>query len=70
MMHERDCLVAESRYHNLCSLCEEPTECIMHDKYWGYLGPLLCLTEGVGDVAWARLDNIKFIFYVSTLLAV
>lgn len=33
--------------------------CSQHDKYWGRKGSLLCLTDGSGDVSWARLDDVK-----------
>lgn len=31
----------------------------MQDKYWGRRGPLYCLTDGVGDISWARLDDVQ-----------
>lgn len=37
----------------------------MHDKYWGRMGPLYCLTSGDGQVAWARLDDVESHFGVS-----
>lgn len=36
-----------------------PSSCSLNDKYWGRRGPLYCLTDGVGDVAWARLDDTR-----------
>lgn len=31
----------------------------MNDKYFGRVGTLYCLTDGAGDVAWARLPDIQ-----------
>ncbi|KAK5650025.1 hypothetical protein RI129_001054 [Pyrocoelia pectoralis] len=47
------------KYPNLCGLCNSPTVCSTDDKYWGRRGPLLCLTDGVGDITWARLDDVR-----------
>lgn len=49
----------EEKYPNLCSLCDEPTKCSTQDKYWGRRGSLLCLTDGAGDISWARLEDVK-----------
>ncbi|XP_021919333.1 transferrin-like isoform X2 [Zootermopsis nevadensis] len=46
-------------YSNLCKLCGNPSECSVFDKYWGAVGTLYCLTDGAGDVAWARLPDIE-----------
>ena len=34
----------------------------MNDKYFGRVGTLYCLTDGAGDVAWARLPDIQYHF--------
>jgi hypothetical protein len=34
----------------------------MNDKYFGRVGTLYCLTDGAGDVAWARLPDIEYHF--------
>lgn len=34
-----------------------PRNCGVSDKYWGRRGPLYCLTDGIGDIGWARLDD-------------
>ncbi|XP_031358132.1 transferrin-like, partial [Photinus pyralis] len=47
------------KYPNLCGLCNSPGVCSTDDKYWGRSGPLLCLTDGVGDITWARLDDVR-----------
>lgn len=33
--------------------------CSKNDKYWGRRGPLFCLTDGAGDITWARLDDVQ-----------
>lgn len=50
------------KYPNLCNLCDSPSTCSMNDKYWGRRGPLLCLTDGAGDISWARLDDVRIHF--------
>jgi hypothetical protein len=40
-------------------LCGNPSECSANDKYWGPVGTLYCLTDGAGDVTWARLPDIE-----------
>ncbi|KAF4517008.1 hypothetical protein B566_EDAN009681 [Ephemera danica] len=52
----------KSRYSSLCAICDTPRDCSSLDKYWGRNGPLVCLTDGAGDVLWARLDHIKLHF--------
>ncbi|XP_066599657.1 transferrin isoform X2 [Prorops nasuta] len=49
----------KSKYGNLCALCDNPLGCYSNDKYYGPEGAIMCLTDGVGDVAWARLDLAK-----------
>lgn len=48
---------AEAHYRNLCALCDNPNGCYSDDKYHGPEGSLLCLTDNVGDIAWAKLDD-------------
>ncbi|PNF38438.1 hypothetical protein B7P43_G04014 [Cryptotermes secundus] len=52
-------------YSNLCKLCDNPMDCSMNDKYWGPVGALYCLTDGAGDVAWARLLDIEYHFGIN-----
>ncbi|XP_065170841.1 transferrin [Atheta coriaria] len=52
-------------YPNLCELCDHPARCNTNDKYWGRRGPLFCLTDGVGDISWARLDDVKIHFGIT-----
>ncbi|XP_074025807.1 transferrin 3 [Leptinotarsa decemlineata] len=49
----------KEKYPQLCELCGSPGRCTTHDKYWGRRGSLLCLTDGAGDISWARLDDVK-----------
>lgn len=56
---------AESKYRNLCAACEKPTSCYNTDKYYGREGALLCLTDGIGDVAWVRLGDARVHFKVT-----
>lgn len=57
---------AESRYRNLCAACERPASCYNTDKYYGREGALLCLTDGMGDVAWVRLRDARVHFKVTS----
>lgn len=57
--------VIEQKYPLLCEMCYNPGSCSKSDKYWGRVGPLMCLTGGRGDVAWVRLDDVKGHFGVS-----
>lgn len=59
-------LFLERKYPNLCSLCGLPSKCSTQDKYWGRRGPLYCLTDGIGDVSWARLDDVRSHFGLSS----
>lgn len=43
----------------MCALCGDSDICSKQDKYWGRQGSLFCLTDGAGDVVWARLDDIQ-----------
>ncbi|XP_020278955.1 transferrin [Pseudomyrmex gracilis] len=52
----------KATYKNLCDACNNPAGCYMTDKYYGRQGALLCLTDNVGDVVWARLDDAKVHF--------
>ncbi|XP_060523755.1 transferrin [Cylas formicarius] len=49
----------KQKYPNLCRLCDNPARCSKQDKYWGRRGSLLCLTDGAGDISWARLDDVR-----------
>ncbi|KAL1508850.1 hypothetical protein ABEB36_003680 [Hypothenemus hampei] len=49
----------KQKYSNLCELCGDPNKCSTHDKYWGRRGSLLCLTDGAGDISWARLEDVR-----------
>ncbi|KAJ8982997.1 hypothetical protein NQ317_014292, partial [Molorchus minor] len=52
-------LQLKRKYSHLCELCGTPSKCSTNDEYWGRRGSLLCLTDGAGDVSWARLDDIE-----------
>ncbi|KAJ8921781.1 hypothetical protein NQ315_008407, partial [Exocentrus adspersus] len=52
----------KQKYPNLCELCSNPSKCSINDEYWGRVGSLLCLTDGAGDIAWARLDDAEVHF--------
>ncbi|XP_046385110.1 transferrin isoform X2 [Ischnura elegans] len=52
----------KSKYSNLCRLCDLPQQCGSMDKYWGPEGSLTCLSDEVGDVAWAQLSHVLFHF--------
>ncbi|XP_018392136.1 PREDICTED: transferrin [Cyphomyrmex costatus] len=52
----------KSKYRNLCAACEKPASCYNTDKYYGREGALLCLTDGMGDVAWVRLGDARVHF--------
>lgn len=58
-------MFSEQKYSNLCALCGAPGRCSKNDKYWGRRGPLYCLSDGIGDVAWVRLDDAQLHFGVS-----
>lgn len=53
-----DTLLKE-KYQHLCDLCGDPSSCSRSDKYWGRKGSLLCLTDGIGEISWARLDDVQ-----------
>ncbi|KAF5299510.1 hypothetical protein FQR65_LT01093 [Abscondita terminalis] len=55
----------KSKYPNLCGLCHSPHLCSTDDKHWGRRGSLLCLTDGVGDITWARLDDVRSHFGIT-----
>lgn len=46
-------------------MCDTPNTCSKDDKYWGRLGPLICLTDGAGDIGWARLNDVRSYFSVT-----
>lgn len=56
----------EKKYGNLCSRCKNSLKCSKDDKFYGKEGVLLCLTEGGGDIAWARLNFVRSHFKVLT----
>lgn len=56
--------LVESKYRNLCSLCDNSASCYVDDKYYGRDGAILCLTDNVGDIAWVRLDDVLQYFKV------
>ncbi|XP_055920328.1 transferrin [Eupeodes corollae] len=61
--------ILKRKYPSLCQLCYDPYRCSVGDKHWGRRGVLYCLTSGGGDVAWARLDDVKSHFGFSGLQA-
>ncbi|XP_039287387.1 transferrin [Nilaparvata lugens] len=56
----------KSKYGSMCQTCDEPDKCTFRDKYWGRKGVLNCLSDCMGDVAWARLDDLLNHFKVSS----
>ncbi|KAH0952965.1 hypothetical protein HN011_010853 [Eciton burchellii] len=54
--------ILKSKYRNLCAACNNPASCYNSDKYYGWEGAALCLTDDVGDVAWIRLDQAQLHF--------
>ncbi|KAH8336914.1 hypothetical protein KR059_008377 [Drosophila kikkawai] len=61
--------ILKSRYPSLCEMCYDPTSCDQTDKHWGRRGALYCLTSGGGNVAWARLDDVRSHFGFSGISA-
>ncbi|XP_053668135.1 transferrin-like [Anopheles marshallii] len=59
----------KKKYPSLCQLCYNSYQCAIGDKHWGRRGPLYCLTSGAGEVAWARLDDVRSHFGFSGLVA-
>ncbi|KAL0269817.1 UNVERIFIED_CONTAM: hypothetical protein PYX00_007426 [Menopon gallinae] len=51
----------KNEYSKLCSICEMG-DCGNSEKYRGSAGSLMCLTDGVGEVLWARYDDVKTYF--------
>lgn len=49
------------KYSNMCSLCDNQ-DCRQGDKYSGSGGSMLCLTDGVGDVVWAKYSDVRIHF--------
>jgi hypothetical protein len=41
-------------------------DCSVNDKYWGPVGSLYCLTDGAGDVVWAKLPDIEYHFGINS----
>lgn len=56
--------ILKNKYKSLCAACANPN-CEMQDKYWGPIGNLQCMSDGVGDVMWGDLDDVKTYFGVS-----
>ncbi|XP_037914249.1 transferrin [Hermetia illucens] len=61
--------ILKNRYPSLCELCYDSYRCGVGDKHWGRRGALYCLTTGGGEVAWARLDDVRSHFGFSGLIA-
>lgn len=59
-----DLQLLEQKYPSLCEICYNPWQCGINDKHWGRRGPLNCLTAGVGEIAWTRLDDVRSHFGV------
>uniref|UniRef100_A0A1B0BXC0 Transferrin n=1 Tax=Glossina palpalis gambiensis TaxID=67801 RepID=A0A1B0BXC0_9MUSC len=59
----------KDRYPSLCQMCYDSYRCDIGDKHWGRRGALYCLTSGGGNVAWARLDDVKSHFGLTGLTA-
>ncbi|XP_005185368.1 transferrin [Musca domestica] len=57
----------KSRYPSLCQMCYDSYRCDVGDKHWGRRGALYCLTSGGGNVAWARLDDVRSHFGLTGL---
>jgi hypothetical protein len=57
-------LFTETRYSNLCALCEHPEVCNYPDIYSGYEGALRCLAENGGQIAWTKVYYVKKYFGV------
>lgn len=58
-------LILESRYSNLCALCEHPEICDYPDNFSGYDGALRCLAHNGGQIAWTKVIYVKKFFGVS-----
>ncbi|XP_037941727.1 transferrin-like, partial [Teleopsis dalmanni] len=61
--------ILKDRYSTLCQMCYDPYRCGIGDKHWGRRGALYCLTSGGGNVAWARLDDVRSHFGLTSLPA-
>ncbi|XP_055389926.1 transferrin-like [Condylostylus longicornis] len=55
----------KKKYPNLCQLCENPIECDENDKYANYKGPIECLINGEGDVAFTKKSEIHKYFGIT-----
>ncbi|KAK7583899.1 hypothetical protein V9T40_004862 [Parthenolecanium corni] len=55
----------KSKYNRLCANCQIQATCSRNDVYWGQQGPLNCLSDCSGDVAWVRLQDVQFYFRTS-----
>ncbi|XP_046625410.1 transferrin isoform X2 [Neodiprion virginianus] len=52
----------KSRYRNLCAICDNPAGCYSDDKYHGRIGAVMCLADGIGDIAWVRIADAQEYF--------
>lgn len=59
-------LFIETKYSNLCALCEHPDVCDYPDLFSGYDGALRCLAHNGGQVAWTKVIFVKKFFGVSS----
>ena len=50
--------ILKKKYKNLCELCESK-DCGVNEKYRGGGGSITCFKDGVGDVLWAKYENVK-----------
>lgn len=52
-------MLTETRYSNLCALCEHPDVCDYPDRFSGYDGALRCLAQNGGQIAWTKVYYVK-----------
>jgi len=56
---------SESKYRNLCSLCDSPGDCAYNTQLTGsHYAALNCLAERGGDVAYTSLGTARDYFKV------
>lgn len=56
--------LAEKKYSNLCSMCEDPAKCDYPDRFSGYEGSIRCLVDNGGDVAFTKVIYVRRFFGV------
>lgn len=56
--------LAEKKYSNLCSMCEDPAKCDYPDRFSGYDGSIRCLVDNGGDVAFTKVIYVRRFFGV------